>query len=115
MEILHLARRVDWDAACATGAYRISTRGATLDEVCFIHASLRSQLPAVAEFAYRDETEALVILVMDDDEIRAAGVEVRYEDGGAGEHYPHIYGAIDPSWVHETRPAHFGEDGRLRF
>ena len=42
---------------------------------------------------------------MDDDTIRADGVDVTLEDAGNGELFPHIYGPIRPSWVREARPA----------
>ena len=113
MEILHLARADDWAVALASGAYRTSTRGKTLDEVGFIHASTPDQLVDVAEAFYRDETAALVVLVMDDDEVRSTGVDVRYEDGGDGELYPHVYGAIEPAVVRDVRPAAFDSDGRF--
>ena len=61
----------------------------------------------------RTRTGALVVLAMDDDAIRATGLDVRYEDGGDGELYPHIYGAITPAVVHDVRPAGFDADGRF--
>lgn len=48
VEIWHLAHRDDWEQACSAGAYRMSTRGATLDQVGFIHAS-RPDRPTVGE------------------------------------------------------------------
>ena len=42
--------------------------------------------------------------------ITAAGTDVRYEDGGNGELYPHIYGPIDPVWVADVVP-HIRLDG----
>lgn len=115
MTIVHLARRSDWDAGQRSGEYRTSTRGVTVDDVGFIHASFPHQLAAVAEFAYADTDEELCVLVMDEDTIRAAGTPVMIEDGGCGERYPHIYGPIDPAWVTDVLPARFGEDGRFRF
>ncbi len=113
MEIWHLAVRSHWEAARTAGEYAVSTRGMNLDEVGFIHASLPHQLPAVAEFVYSDEDAPLCVLVLDTQLIEAAGTEVRFEDGGDGELYPHVYGAIDPAWVISVRSAHFDEDGRL--
>jgi uncharacterized protein (DUF952 family) len=108
MSILHIALLSDWDAAVTAGTYRVSTLGASLDEVGFIHASEnRDQVSRVAQFVYADETEPLVVLVLDEHEIEAAGVAVRREDGGDGELFPHIYGAIDPAWVTDVRPASF--------
>ena len=113
MKILHLASKNDWDAALATGSYRVSTRGASIDDVGFIHASAPDQLREVAEFVYADCEEALVVLEMDDAAIRATGTEVRYEDGGDGELYPHIYGPIRPADVTEILPAGFDSEGRF--
>jgi uncharacterized protein (DUF952 family) len=113
VEILHLTRRSDWDSALATGSYRWSTRGRTYDDVGFVHASSRSQLPAVARFVFADERDVLCVLILDTDAITAAGTEVRYEDGGDCELYPHVYGPIDPAWVVDVMPAHLGSEGVL--
>jgi uncharacterized protein (DUF952 family) len=113
VEILHLARADDWVAAQGSGAYRTSTRGKTLEEVGYIHSSTSDQLTKVAEAFYAGETSPLVVLVMDDDEIRSTGIEVRLEDGGDGELYPHIYGPIEPSVVKDVRPAGFDAAGRF--
>jgi uncharacterized protein (DUF952 family) len=115
MEILHLARRADWDRAQRAGRYRISTRGRTLEEVGFVHAALREQLTGVAEAFYADDADELCVLVMDDARIRASDVRVVFEDGGDGRLYPHIYGPIQPDWVVDVLPAHFDVDGRFVF
>lgn len=115
MRILHLASRADWDAALESGSYRVSTRGRSLDDVGFIHASGADQLSAVAEFVYADCDDPLVVLVMDDDALRSSGRPVRYEDGGDGELYPHIYGPIRPTDVTDVVPAGFDPQGHFRF
>jgi uncharacterized protein (DUF952 family) len=114
MEILHVARRADWDRALRAGRYRVSTRDRTLDEVGFIHAALRDQVAGVAESSYADDAADLCVLVIDDARIRHADVRMVFEDGGDGGLYPHIYGPIDPEWVTEVLPAHF-DDGRFVF
>ena len=113
MTILHIARRADWDEALRSGSYRVSTLGATLDRVGFIHGSFPDQVAQVAEFLYADEDDELCVLVLDEDAIRAAGTEVRLEDGGDGTLYPHVYGPIDPAWVVDVRAAGFDEAGRF--
>lgn len=116
MAILHLAHREDWDAAVAAGdIYDISTRGASREDVGFIHASYAHQLSAVAEFVYAGDTAELCVLVLDAAAIRAAGTAVVDEDGGDGELYPHIYGPIEPGFVTEVRPAAFDAAGRFHF
>jgi uncharacterized protein (DUF952 family) len=113
--IFHLAHRDEWDAAVARGTYEISTRGASLDEVGFIHASYAHQLGAVAEFVYAGDEAELCVLVLDPDVVRANGTRVVDEDGGHGELYPHVYGPIEPSFVTEVLPASFDAEGRFRF
>ncbi|WP_435737227.1 DUF952 domain-containing protein [Cellulosimicrobium sp. PMB13] len=116
MEILHVAHQEDWEAALRSGdAYQVSTRGASLDEVGFIHASYPHQLAAVAEFVHAGDEADLCVLVLDMDVIQAAGTRVVVEDGGRGQLYPHIYGPIEPRFVTAVRPAGFDEAGRFRW
>lgn len=110
MALLHIAHRTDWEAAERSGTYEISTRGATLDEVGFIHASHEDQVARVAGFIYRDDPEDLVVLVLDAEAVERGGVDIREEDGGDGEIFPHLYGAIRSAWVTEVRPARFEGD-----
>lgn len=104
MLIYHLAHADDWAAAQLAGAYTVSTRGATLDQVGFIHGSTAGQLDGVAQNFYSDALPDLLVLELDDETVRSAGTDVRYEDPGNGELYPHIYGPIDPAWVTAVRP-----------
>jgi uncharacterized protein (DUF952 family) len=115
MAIFHVTTTAEWEAAKAVGSYRMSTKGATLDEVGFIHASSAEQLPKVARFLYAGTSDPLVVLELDDDEIRRSGIRIPWEDGGAGELFPHIYGAIDTGSVVGAHPAAFDEDRVLRF
>lgn len=114
-QILHLATVPDWEAAQAPGEYRVSTLGATIDEVGFIHASTPAQVHATAERFYADVTEPLVVLVLDEDALVAAGVPVVREDGGAGELFPHVYAALPVDLVVEARPASFDAEGRFSY
>lgn len=105
MTILHLAIESDWVQAVAAGSYRVSSRGVTLAEVGFIHASTPSQVEGVAARFYADVTAPLRLLAIDEEAARASGTEVVFEDAGNGEMFPHIYGPIDPGWVREATPA----------
>lgn len=109
MHIWHLALTRDWEAAVAVGEYRVSTLGATVDDVGFIHCSLPEQAPVVASRFYTAVTEPLTVLVMEDDAIREAGTDVRFDEVGNGEVFPHIYGPIDPAWVRRVVPAHMAK------
>lgn len=99
MQIFHLALETDWASASKAGTYTVSTRGATLAKVGFIHCSTAEQVDGVAQNFYADVLDDLVVLELDDAVVRAAGTDVRYEDPGNGDLYPHIYGPIDPAWV----------------
>lgn len=114
MSILHIAHTADWEKAVEEGEYRVSTRGATLDEVGFIHCSREDQVQRIAEFVFADDTEPIVVLQIDDEALRASGVPVREEDGGDGELFPHVYGPIGPVHVIAVIPAAF-IDGRFAF
>jgi uncharacterized protein (DUF952 family) len=113
--IYHLTTRTEWDEAQAGGLYSRSTRGKSLDEVGFIHASLPSQLTEVAELVYADGEDELVVLVMDLDTLNAGGLTVRFEDGGNGTFYPHIYAPLQCRLVDDVRPASFTEQGHFVF
>jgi uncharacterized protein (DUF952 family) len=52
---------------------------------------------------------------MDIDDVREAGVDVRFEDGGNGELYPHLYGAIRSEFVLDVLPAWFDVDGIITY
>jgi uncharacterized protein (DUF952 family) len=113
--IYHLTTRPDWDEAQASGMYSRSTRDKSFDDVGFIHGSLPSQLTEVAEFIYDDCDEELVVLVMDLDKLESAGLTVRFEDGGNGKFYPHMYAPVPCRLVDDVRPASFDEQGRFVF
>lgn len=95
--------------------YNRSTRGKSFDEVGFIHGSLRSQLTEVAELIYSNCEEELVLLVMDLDRLVVHDLAVRFEDGGNGKFYPHIYAPLPCHLVDAVLPAVFDEQGRFVF
>ena len=112
MRILHIALASDWDVALATGVYRTSTLGTTIDEVGFLHASTPAQVQVTARRFYADVAEPLVVLVLDENRLDAGGVRVVHEDAGNGELFPHLYAALPVDLVDEVRPARF-VDGEL--
>lgn len=113
--IYHLTTRAEWDEAQAAGMYSRSTRERSFDDVGFIHGSLSGQLAEVAELIYDGCGEELVVLVMDLDRLEADGLTVRFEDGGNGKLYPHIYAPLPCRLVDDLRPASFDEQGRFVF
>jgi len=105
MIVVHLALESDWLAAVEVGSYRVSTRGLSLDAVGFIHCATPAQVADVAGLFYADITAPLTLLELDTDRVTASGTEVRFEDAGSGESFPHLYGPIDTGWVHRVIPA----------
>ena len=99
--IYHIAEAADWDRARHDGQYTTSTRGRTLAEEGFIHASTEDQVGPVADAFYRAVPD-LVLLVIDTERV---GSPIRYERvPGQPDPYPHIYGPLNPDAVVEVRP-----------
>jgi len=110
---LHLTTKLAWEDALAVGVYSLSTKGKTLEEVGFIHGSFADQVEEVAGFVFAGSTEELVVLHLDTNKLKAAGIEVRVEEASNGKKYPHIYGAIPCDLVDQVSIAHMSTDGRL--
>ncbi|HEU5129588.1 MAG TPA: DUF952 domain-containing protein [Glycomyces sp.] len=105
MRIFHVALRSDWEAARRAGAYTVSTRGRTLAEEGFVHASRADQWPGVRERFYADVAEPLVLLVIDPDRLGSPMVDESPPDAPAGgETFPHVYGPIDLAAVVQVVP-----------
>jgi uncharacterized protein (DUF952 family) len=99
MLIFHLATLSDWGDARRTGAYTISTRGVTLEQEGFIHASRADQVDGVRSRFYADLDEPLVLLTID-----TALLTVPWREDPVGDDtYPHIYGPLHPDAVVEVR------------
>lgn len=111
--VLHLAHVDEWAQANRTGWFDRSTRGAGLAEVGFIHASAADQIAAVAERFYADDPEPLLLLVIDAAAADAAGTPLIWEDGGEGEHFPHLYGRVPVDAVVAALPVGFDAVGRF--
>lgn len=109
MVIHHLALARDWAAARAAGEYRVSTLGADLDEVGFIHASFSDQLAATAARFYATVDEPLVVLAIDTERL---GCDVVVEPAPDGGRFPHIYGPVPTGAVVEVVAARM-VDGQL--
>jgi uncharacterized protein (DUF952 family) len=101
--LFHLALASDWELAEKAGEYRVSTLGLTLEEEGFIHASAdMDQANGVAGRFYRDVTEPLLLLAIDESLL---GCPVRFEvPEGTTEAFPHIYGPIPTTAVITATP-----------
>jgi len=97
--IFHVVFADDWAGAQRFGEYEGSTRAKTLDEVGFIHAATAEQLEHVLTAVYRDADLPLVVAVIDEDALREAGVDTRWEEipqssSTPGTQAPRITGAL---------------------
>ncbi|MFC6286621.1 DUF952 domain-containing protein [Nocardioides sp. GCM10027113] len=105
MRIFHLALRSDWEAARRAGAYTVSTRGRTLAEEGFIHASRGDQWQGVRDRFYADVEEPMVLLVIDTDRLTSPVVEEAPDGAGdTGETFPHVYGPVNADAVVQVVP-----------
>ena len=100
MRLFHIATQADWDAARRAGAYTTSTRGRTLEQEGFIHASRREQVSGVWKMFYADVREPLVLLTIETDRLTSPW----QEDPVGDDFFPHIYGPLNPSAVVRVQP-----------
>ena len=97
----HLARRSDWDAAVASPEreYRVSTLGATLDDVGYIHLCRPGQVAGVAARFYVG-VDDLVLLDVDPSLVGAPVVD----EAVGTDHFPHLYGPLPVDAITAVRP-----------
>ncbi len=100
--IYHLALASDWAEAQQAGEYAISTRGRTLADEGFIHASRVDQWPAIRDRFYADVTASLVLLEIDPNRL-ASPLVVEFV-AEAGDSFPHIYGPLNLDAVLQATP-----------
>ena len=99
MRILHVALPADWERAHDDGSYDVSTRGRSLVDEGFIHASTLAQVGGVLDTFYAD-VSAVDLLVVDLDLLDHEGASVAWEDvPGADRPFPHVYGVIPAQTV----------------
>jgi len=92
--LYHLALEDDWLEARRHGVYTHSTRGMTLAQVGFIHASWSQQVEPTWRRFYADGPPTR-LLSIDPARLAAAAIPVREEPApDSGELFPHIYGAL---------------------
>jgi glutathione S-transferase len=96
----HIALVEDWQIALDDGVYAMSTRGATLDEVGFIHCARPDQIIGVLNRYYHDVDEVLLL------DIDVDGLDIRDEpvelDTGI-DYFPHLFGHLPISAVIAAR------------
>lgn len=77
--LVHVSIVDDWEACGRFGEYEVSTRQVTVDETGYVHAATASQLEAVLDEIYADLGLPLVLVVIDEDALLDAGIEIRWE------------------------------------
>lgn len=100
--IYHVTTQHDWLSAQLSGIYNRSTKDKSFDDVGFIHASTAIQLEETKNFVYGNFAAKLVVLVLSQSKLSSAGIAVRFEEGGEGEFYPHIYAPIPVRLIVDT-------------
>jgi uncharacterized protein (DUF952 family) len=100
MQIFHIATADDWATAKRSGVYLTSTRGRSLADEGFIHASRREQVAGVWSAFYADAGEPLVLLTIDTDKLTSPWQTDQVGD----DTFPHIYGPLNPSAVVHAQP-----------
>jgi uncharacterized protein (DUF952 family) len=103
VRIFHIATRDDWAEAQRTGAYTTSTRGVSLEQEGYLHASRADQWRGVRERYYADVTEPLLLLEIETDLLDVPWVE-ELPHPDAAETFPHIYGPLSPTAVVSAAP-----------
>jgi len=99
--IYHLALANEWREAKARGVYERSTRGQSLQEVGFIHASGSHQVEATYGRFYADAPEVLLLAI---DPARLSA-PLRWEPAPeSGEGFPHIHGPLPLEAVLAAEP-----------
>ncbi len=98
--LFHLALADDWAAAQRTGSYGISTRGLTLEQVGFIHASRAEQVAGTYQRFYAD-AGAVVLLTINPQRLQHP---LRADPAPGGELFPHLYGPLPITAVTAVDP-----------
>jgi len=101
--LYHAALPGDWEQAQRAGRYEMSTRGRTLADEGFIHASYENQVEGVVNSFYADLDE-LVLLEIDRDALDADVIDESPTGNPADEHFPHIYGPVPVAAVAAATP-----------
>lgn len=79
-KVFHIAFADDWEGAQRFGEYEVSTRGKTLDDVGYIHATTEDKICQTASTVYQDAGLPLVALAIDCQALRAAGGSIAWDD-----------------------------------
>lgn len=85
--LFRISEREQWQKAQRVGFYSDES----LNNEGYIHMSERHQVTEVANYLYKGQKD-LMVLAVDTEKLTS---EVRYENLGTDEPFPHIYGVIN--------------------
>lgn len=94
--LYHYTTAADWLRSLADGEHTMSARGASLDEIGFIHFCYASQRAGVWQryWADLDLAQHPVVLLTVDPEDLDPGALVDENTSGGTERFPHLYCAL---------------------
>ncbi len=106
--IYHLVPQDYWEASPPDRSYT----PADYEREGFIHCTRgEEQLAVVANRYYRNDARVWLALTIDEDKVSA---EVKYEPGGDGLLYPHLYGPLNRDAVIDAQRMPRDPDGTFK-
>ncbi len=93
--LFHIAEQPFWDAAQATGEYRVPS----LDAEGFIHLSTRAQFVATANRYYVGRRDLILLEIH---EVSLSTRDLRYETSTNNDQFPHLYDTLSVASVIRT-------------
>ncbi|MCL1948626.1 MAG: DUF952 domain-containing protein [Turicibacter sp.] len=104
MIILHCVSEKVWQTVADKTYYETPS----LTSEGFIHCSEPEHFHKVADYVFKDVKEQLLLLCLDTTLLEP---EIRWEDGGSGTLYPHLYGALNTNAIIKIFPFLRDENG----
>ena len=109
--VYHVAIADDWEMSVPAGAYEAATRGTLYEAGGHIRACTADAVQSVLDERYADLTLPTLLVVLDADALRAAGIAVDVDGDTVRIHGP--LPSADSNVVVETIPLERGEGGWL--
>ncbi|MGM0608451.1 MAG: DUF952 domain-containing protein [Candidatus Muiribacteriota bacterium] len=103
--VLHIAQRKKWEKAKKDGVYKPET----LKKEGFIHLSDPQQIKKAAQENSKNKDE-LELLIINPEKLKN---QVKYEDNGRGELFPHLYGPLNVDAVIKAVDFNPDEEGEI--
>lgn len=88
--IVHVALADDWEGCRRFGEYDVATVATSFDDIGYIHASTSMHLPAVLERPYGQVKLPLLLIVLDEQSLASAGIDISWRTDGSAQLTPRI-------------------------